>query len=76
MGRSSLHVNHLLNGPHAPMQEFDVEPSRTVREEFLSVYDKQRQVCRGRLYWLEHAHFSSSQDFVAAVVSSVPHPAP
>lgn len=30
-------------------QEFDVQPARTVREEFYSVYDKQLQVggCRG-----------------------------
>jgi ABC-type branched-subunit amino acid transport system ATPase component len=28
-------------------QEFDVQPSRTVREEFYSVYEKQRQVGAG-----------------------------
>lgn len=28
-------------------QEFDVQPSRTVREEFYSVYEKQRQVGQG-----------------------------
>ena len=27
-------------------QEFDVVPTRTVREEFYSVYEKQRQVMR------------------------------
>jgi hypothetical protein len=33
-----------LRSPRLALQEFDVEPTRTVREEFYSVYNKQMQV--------------------------------